>query len=111
MKKTLAILLALTMLVSLTACGGSEPAEDNTGTTTSAVTTTTTTIVEGETTLATQTQAPTSAPAEDIPTHSEGEGKSAIPVGLWVGVSLSAVVVFLVGGVIAILVWRKKKQK
>ena len=75
-------------------------------------TTATTTIVEGgETTLATQTQATTSAPAEDIPTHSEGEGKSAIPIGLWVGVSLSAVVVFLVGGVIAILVWRKKKQK
>ena len=73
--------------------------------------TTTTTIVEGDTSSATQTTTATTAPELDIPTHSEGEADISLPMGLWVGVSLSAVVVFLVGGVIAILVWRKKKQK
>ena len=62
MKKTLAILLALTMLVSLTACGGSEPAEDTTGTTTSAATTTTT---EAPTTTTTE------AVADDTTTGGE----------------------------------------
>ena len=68
MKKTLAILLALTMLVALTACGGSEPAEDTAGTTTTTTEATTTTTTEAETTTTTAedtTVAPTDSTTEE----------------------------------------------
>ena len=76
MKKTLAILLALTMLVSLTACGGSEPAEDSTTTTaattttTTEATTTTTTeaIVDDTTTADTQDTAVEDTTTTEAPT-------------------------------------------
>ena len=74
MKKTLAILLALTMLVALTACGGNAPADDTASTTTTTTTTeadvtTTTTTTEAVTDDTTTTEAVTDdttvAPTED----------------------------------------------
>ena len=50
MRKLLALLLTLTMLVCLAACGGETPAEDTSATTTTTAEETTTTTTEGEST-------------------------------------------------------------
>lgn len=67
MKKIFAILLVVTMVLTIAACGGNEPAEDTAGTTTTTAETTTTTTeaenttttVEDTTTTATEGTAPT----------------------------------------------------
>ena len=70
MKKTLALLLALTMLLCLAACGGDAPAED-----TSTTTTETTTTTEGETTTTDRLPSDTTGG----PTITEGDGTTAKP--------------------------------
>ena len=76
MKKILAILLALTMLVSVTACGGNEPAEDSTTTTTTTATTTTT---EATTTTTTEAVADDTTTADTQDTATEDTTTTAAP--------------------------------
>lgn len=78
MKKLLALLLALTMMVCLAACGGDAPAEDTASTTTTtAEDTTTTTADEGSTTTATDSADDTTQ-ADATTTAGEG-GTTAKP--------------------------------
>ena len=70
--------------------------------------TTTAIVAEDATATApTQTQATVSAPAADVPNHSEEEREPALPMGLWIGVA--AAVLLVAGGIAAFFIWRKKK--